>query len=44
MFSFGFDTCIGQLPDQRYFAGCQATLQSDAASVQFISVQFLTNF
>jgi len=29
---------IGQSPDQRHFAGCQATLQSEAASVHRRSV------
>jgi len=36
MLSFGFDAlkqAIGQSPDQRHFAGCQTTLQSEAASV-----------
>jgi len=29
---------IGQSPDQRHFAGCQTTLQSEAASVHQRSV------
>jgi len=33
---------IGQLPDQRHFAGCQTTLESEAASVHQRSV--LTDF
>ena len=32
------ELAICQLPDQRYFAGCQATLQSDATSVHQRSV------
>jgi len=32
------ELAIGQLPDQRHLAGCQTTLQSEAASVHQRSV------
>ena len=44
MLSFGFDTCIkvnslsSIMPDQRYFAGCQAMLQSDAIGYEPVGI------